>query len=452
MQQPCSNKNAAIYYSGLPDFARQPFFIFAIMNIQVQHGILKGSVQLPSSKSLNQRALAAALLHHGTTVIHHAGHSNDDIAALSVIKELGAAADHDQDTLTISSNGIHPVSNKIHCEESGLSARLFIPLVALLNKPMTITGSGSLLQRPMDTFSSLLHDLNVSLTDFKGHLPFTVKGPLQLRDITVDGSISSQFLSGLLFAYAFTADKTYNIHVQNLKSAPYIDLTLQILARFGCQIDHRNYETFHIAPRIPIPEIIELTIEADWSSAAPWLVAGAMSGEINMEGLNLDSLQADRIILDILKETKAILHYEQGMLSVKHAPLHSFHFDATHCPDLFPVLAILATQCAGISAITGLHRLQHKESNRAHTIRYMLNTFGVQHSIENDTLVIPGKQTLNGGIIDSNNDHRIAMAAAIGALKATAPVTILHADAVMKSYPDFFVHLQHCGISTTVLS
>lgn len=421
------------------------------MQAVVNPGYISGHVAVPGSKSMTQRAYAAALLHKGSTIVRNPGTSDDDKAALHAIQQLGARVHTLADNeLEIISHGVNPVGDAIDCGESGLCARLFAPIAAISHLPVTINGKGTLLQRPMLVYKAVFEQLNVTRADFNGQIPFTVHGPLQVKDITIDGSQSSQFLSGLLFAYAFTAHEPVTITVKDLKSTPYIDLTISILLQFGKDVQHDNYQAFHIKPSASImtaPVVID--VEGDWSSAAYWLAAGAINGEVAVSNLNVDSLQADKAILDVLQLSGAEVIVGKENITVKKSRLNGFEFDATHAPDLFPILSILAAYAHGESCITGLHRLWYKESNRAESIAEMLMSLEAGCSIEDDTLCITGSRQLTGSYVESCHDHRIAMAAAIAAIKTRNAVIINDAEAVNKSYPDFFRHLQalHIGCS-----
>jgi len=395
-----------------------------------------------------QRVCAAALLHKGKTIIHNQSYSEDDKASLHIIQQLGAKIiSQDAHILIIESDGATPVSNTIDCGESGLAARLFTPIAALAGKEITITGKGSLLNRSMDEFETILPQLGVELKNFNGSLPLKMQGRLQAKDITINGDVSSQYLSGLLFAFAYAATKPVAIQVQNLKSKPYIDLTLQVLKHFGKDIAHDNYTAFYITPSTSAVQTVEINIEGDWSNASYWLVAAATSGDITIEGLDSKSVQADKEILALLQQIGAQVQQQEKNIQITAAPLQEFEFDATDCPDLFPTLAILAAKCKGESYIKGIHRLWHKESNRIESITEMLHQFNIHYSIEDDALCIRYQNKFDYATIDSYNDHRIAMAAAIGALHAKGPVTITGAEAVNKSYPNFFKTLISLGVT-----
>lgn len=422
------------------------------MRAVIEPGNIAGILNAPPSKSHTQRAYAAALLHQGTTIIRNAGNSADEKAALDIIQRLGAHVSIDDDEFVVSSNGPDPVNYDIDCGESGLAARLFTPIAALSDKHLTINGSGTLLRRRMEGFAEALLQLGVKLNGFNGYLPFTIGGPLIPRDITLDAGGGSQFISGLLFALAFQAESPVTLTVRNLKSRPYIDMTLEVLAHFGYSVTHNRYREFFITPRERSHEMISVDIEGDWSSASFFLVAGAIAGEMTVTGLNISSSQADRSILGVLEMCGANVGVGETSIAVSAGNLREFEFNATHSPDLFPALAILGACCDGESYIKGVHRLFDKESNRVESVTEMLFDFGVPFSVEDDTLHITGVDSLQGTIIDSYHDHRIAMAAAIGALRAKSQVDILHAEAVSKSYPGFFTDLQLCGGKCTFIS
>lgn len=418
------------------------------MNVTIKPCTINGTITPPPSKSITQRVFAAALLHRGKTIVQNSGQSADELAALDVIQLLGATTQAiNDDTILISSNGITNEADKINCGESGLAARLFTPIVATTNKSIIISGEGSLLQRPMTAHIETLSSLGVEISSTSNLLPLTIAGPLQPDNITIDGSLSSQFLSGLLIAYAFTAKKEVEVKVSELASYPYIDLTLQTLKYFGKNIVNNDYKQFTITP---IEEIdssdIYYHIENDWSAAAALLVAGAIAGKVTIENTEAASLQADKAILEVLKQVGAKLDINDYSVTCEKNGLNAFSFDATHCPDLFPVLSILAGACSGTSIIKGASRLIHKESNRLESISDMLSQFGIEHQHLNDELHIIGTTEIKAGTINSHNDHRIVMAAAIGGLVATGTTTIKGAKAIDKSYPDFFAHLLLSGV------
>ncbi len=392
-----------------------------------------------------QRACAAALLHNGTSVIHNPGRSNDDLAALDIIKKLGAAiVNESMEKIEIYSTGINPVSSELHCGESGLSIRMFTPIAALCNQQITINGTGSLLKRPMIFFDEIFPKLDIEISSNNGMLPIKIKGPLQPNPITIDGSLSSQFLTGLLFAFAKAAKSTVTIHVQNLKSKPYIDLTLNIMKHFGYEVLHNNYESFCITPKAISHELINYTVEGDWSGGAFLLVTGAISGNIVVKELDIFSTQADKAILQALIASGANMSIEEKQITFNE-PLKNgkaFHFNATDCPDLFPPLVALAAYCNGTTAIEGVSRLTHKESNRGLTLQEEFAKMGVEIELQDDLMLVKGGRGVKGAAVHSQHDHRIAMACAVAAINADGETEIDEAEAVNKSYPNFYEHLQ----------
>ncbi|MEY3874213.1 MAG: 3-phosphoshikimate 1-carboxyvinyltransferase [Bacteroidota bacterium] len=420
------------------------------MRAIVYPGNVTGEQLAPASKSSMQRACAAALLHIGKTTILNPGHSNDDLAAIDVIQKLGATVEQTPSALNIISKGVNPIGTEMNCGESGLGIRMFSPIAAMSSASILIQGAGSLLKRPMHFFDTIFPQLGIKINSQKGFLPITIQGPLKPASITVDGSLSSQFLTGLLMAYAASNAQGSVIHVVDLKSKPYIDLTLAVLNAFGWKIKHTNYESFEFLPHDPIAAQIEYTVEGDWSGAAFLLVAGAIAGPIKVKGLQLNSTQADKAVMQALENANASIEIaEDGILigpSLKGNGLVAFEFDATDCPDLFPPLVALAAQCEGVTEIKGVSRLAHKESDRGITLQNEFAKLGINITLEGDIMKIFGGTGIQSNTVSSNHDHRIAMACGVAALKANGPVEIIDAESINKSYTDFFEHLVHLGI------
>ncbi|RQO31763.1 3-phosphoshikimate 1-carboxyvinyltransferase [Taibaiella sp. KBW10] len=418
------------------------------MNVSIQPQSIQGTVQIAPSKSVFQRTLAAALLFNGKTRIENYGISNDDKAALAIIQQLGATVTIiDETRMEIHSTGFpnERMQQAFHCGESGLSFRMFCMIAATAAKGIQINAEGTLRDRPLNIVAALLHSLGVRYQDEQGHFPIQIQGPLVPQNITIDGSITSQLLTGLLLAYAnapLTEEVT--ISVQDLKSKPYIDITLSVIEQFGMNMPVNNdYQTFTFAPgaNAQTKTQVQTLVEGDWSNAAFFLVAAAIGGDITVTGLDVFSTQADKKILEALQDCGCTLSIRADFIRVRHNTLSPFQFDATDCPDLFPPLVCLAACAEGTSVIEGVSRLLHKESNRAQTLQEEMARLGILIEIQDDYMLVRGTGIISGGIIDSRADHRIAMAGGIMALKASAEVQITHADAVAKSYPNFFEHL-----------
>ena len=417
------------------------------MNVTIHPSAVGGIIQAPASKSSMQRACAAALLAGGVTIIRNPGHSNDDHAAMQIIQNLGATVHSEGGKLLVESRGVKPVNDFIDCGESGLSIRMFTPLAALSEKQITVKGSGSLALRPMDFFDEVLPMIGAEVKSNNGKLPLVIKGPVKPKDITVDGSLSSQFLTGLLMAYSAAGARNVSITVKDLKSRPYIDLTLAVMKDFGMKLpQNRNYESFYFdESHAPGSASRSYTVEGDWSGGAFLLVAGAISGNIIVQGLDIASTQADRAILQALIDCGAGLSIREGLIELRPLPLRAFHFNATDCPDLFPPLVALAACCSGTTSIQGARRLTHKESNRALTLQEEFGKMGIEIILQDDLMLVKGGTGISGASVHSRHDHRIAMAATVAALKADGPVSIAEAEAVNKSYPDFYDHLRQLG-------
>jgi len=420
--------------------------------VRVKPSNLQGVITAPASKSSMQRACAASLLQKGSTIIHNPGTSNDDLAAIKMIQDLGATIKLSEGVLTVDSKGIVSgtgVDKEVNCGESGLGIRMFTPIAALFSNKITITGKGSLLTRPMDFFDEVLPQLGVQIVSNQGKLPIVIQGPIQPKPITVDGSLSSQFLTGLLFAFAASVKEGVTITVTDLKSKPYIDLSLKVLEDFGYKIINNSYESFTIYPVIKSNAVIEYTVEGDWSGASFLLVAGATAGNITVKGLDVESTQADKAILQALMDCGCKLSIQSTQIEVQclgvGGTLKGFHFNATDCPDLFPPLVALAACCSGKTVIEGVSRLAHKESNRGLTLQEEFGKMGVEIILQDDLMIINGGKVINGATVHSRHDHRIAMACAVAALSATSEVVIEEAEAINKSYPDFFKHLEKLG-------
>lgn len=425
------------------------------MEITVTPGRVGGRVSPPCSKSYAQRALAASLLAEGRSTLHNLEFCDDTLSAMRCIETLGARITQlGSGTLAIEGGIVatdstnlrsaaerrggllHPASDTLHTGESGLSTRLFTPIAALTDRPMRIVGEGSMLHRPMEPMIATLRELGVRVTDNDGRLPLTVCGPLQGGETTIDGSLSSQFVTGLLLALPLARKDTV-LHVTNPVSIPYLDMTLDTAARFGIEIDHRDYEEFYIKGQ-QCYRPVELAIEGDWSAAAMLLVAGALAGEITVENIRALSKQADTAICTALVRAGASVIHEPDSVTVEARPLQAFEFDATQCPDLFPALAALAASIEGTSILRGTSRLLHKECDRAAAIREEYGKLGIEVDLtEPDTMRIRGG-AIRGGRVDSHSDHRIAMSLAVAALRAEGEVRLDGAECVAKSFPDFF--------------
>ncbi len=432
------------------------------------------ALPLPSSKSFAQRAIIAAALAEGTS--HLSGYTpcGDNESAINVAKSLGAEVKIDGNKIVIRGIGATPGSlnlEQLHCGESGFLTRLIIPVLSVVSKnKVRVSGEKTLLNRPLTSAHDIMASFGVRLYPEGGnerkqdcYLPLTVSGPLIAGRADVSGKGGSQLISGLLAALPLCEEKSA-LYVHDPRSIPYLFITVDVLKKFGIRMSSEMeggddfLETqdwalctgvnFHIKGGQRY-KAADFAIEADWSGAAPFLVAGAIFGDIEVEGLDTESLQADISIMDILMEAGASmsqLDSPGGPIHVRRAPLSPFHTDLNNCPDLFPMVAVLAAFCPGKSHILGVERLRHKETDRAAAIEQMLTQMGVPVQIEEDEMTIEGMgltqrilegKLLRGGRYVSHADHRMVMALKVAALGANGPIEIDDTACVAKSFPSF---------------
>ena len=411
------------------------------MDLTVYPSQISGVVTANPSKSHMQRAIVAGLLASGRTVISNPSFCEDSKAAMNVAVDLGAKVEVEKNKVVIS-GGFDPVGNTLNCGESGLGLRMFSAVAALSGKEITLVGQGTLKSRSVAMIEKPLTDLGARVTSKQGKLPVTVRGPLTGGKTIVDGSLSSQFLTGLLMALPL-AEKDSELSVNDLKSRFYIDLTIKVLEDFGIDVINNNYEHFFIQGGQSYKSR-EYQIEGDWSGAAFLLVAGAVGGEVEIENLAVDSSQADRQILDVLEQFGARIIRGKNTIQVTKAEMKPFNFDATDSPDLFPPLVVLASYAKGKSRIKGVSRLAGKESNRAEALVEEFFKVGIKIETDGDDMIIHGGG-VTGGTINSRNDHRIAMAAAVAVVGAGGNINIQGYECISKSYPDFFTDYQKTG-------
>jgi len=403
---------------------------------------LAGEVKAPPSKSQMQRITAAALLAEGVeTRILNPSASLDSQAGLSIAEKLGAKVRQEEGAVIIR-GGLNPSGEELDCGESGLSLRMFSAVAALCNQELHLTGKQGLLHRPVDMLEDPLRELGAQCRTQSGFPPVTIRGPLQGGRATIDGSLSSQFITGLLIALPVISSDS-ELNIQNLKSLPYVDMTLEMLKDLNIDIDHDGYQSFKIRGGQTY-KIGEYSVKGDWSAAAFWLAAGALAGKIKVTGLRLDSLQADRRILEALELAQAKVKTSQDSAQSEKSELKAFQFDASDCPDLFPPLVALACGCQGRTILRGVERLKHKESDRALALSQEFAKLGADIRIQGNLMEIAGGKLQNGKV-HSHNDHRIAMALAVAALNAEGRVVVEQAQCVAKSYPRFFEDLVQLG-------
>ena len=432
-------------------------------------------LSMPVSKSFAQRAIIAAALADGTSHLRGYTPCGDNEAALQVARNLGAEVNVNGNEVTI--NGISTQLGglnlpELHVGESGLLTRMLIPVMAQLSPdPVSFTGEKTLLGRPltgakeiMDAFEADVIPSEVEESPSIVRVPLTVKGPLKAGRAEISGKHGSQLISGLLMALPF-AEKNSSLIVHEPKSIPYMFITLEVLKKFGIKIGNdmlggpdflASDGDWSLCTEMVFKvkggqkyKAADIDLEGDWSAAANFLVAGAIFGKAELQGLDTTSLQADLSIMDILMDAGASLSQldgDRGNITVQRAPLKAFRVDASNCPDLFPIISVLAAFCQGTSRLAGVGRLANKESDRARAILEMLTQMGVRACVEGDEMVIEGHSLaqrlldnclLKGGLYTSHHDHRMVMALKVASLGADGPISIDDEQCVAKSFPQF---------------
>jgi 3-phosphoshikimate 1-carboxyvinyltransferase len=422
------------------------------MILRVRPSFLKGTVFAPPSKSVMQRLIAGALLADGASMLHRPSESDDCTAALATAAGLGAEIELGDDAIRITgvAGTLAPRMEELNLGESGLGLRLFAPIAALHGEPLRLTGSGSLLKRPQQPMQEVLRRLGAACElAADGRPPIALNGPLRGGDCAVDGSLSSQFLTGLLFALPLAAEDS-TLRVEGLVSRPYVDLTLAVLEDFGIEIDASEEGVYRIRGGQTY-QPWDGVVDGDWSAAAALLVAGMLAAEnaITVDGLQNSYPQADEAIRGALLFAGGAASGTDEGVQVARRPVRAFNVDLTDSPDLFPVLASLAAFGNKPSTLRGAHRLIHKESNRIASLQRAFEAAGIEirHDEGLDALVVvprKGKDKVLAARIDAAGDHRIAMAGALLGL-AGAPIEIEGAECVAKSYPAFFDDLEALG-------
>lgn len=405
----------------------------------VRHSSISGKIDAPASKSMMQRAAIVAALAEGESIIKNPSFCDDAIATMRVVKTLGAKVEQGDNEVRIIGGGA-PIGDTLDCGESGTCMRMIAAVAALHLKEFTITGRGTLLTRPVGMIEGPLRALLAECRTNNGKPPITVKGPLDGGIAWVDGSESSQLLSGLLMVLPL-CDKGSEVRVQNLKSKGYVRMTQRLLSEFGVDINSDiSFARFVIDGKQRYVAR-EYTVEGDWSGAASMLVAGAIAGEVEVNNLRT-GFQPDESVKRVLMDAGAKVECSEGSVRVSKAELRAFEFDATDSPDLFPPLAALACACEGKSVIHGADRLKDKESDRAAALVEGFSELGADIKVVEKTMEIIGGRKLRGGILDPRKDHRIVMAGAVLALVSEEGVTIKDEGYVAKSFPNFFTHLE----------
>ena len=399
---------------------------------------LTGNVRIPSSKSISHRAIIAASLANGQSIVSNVDISEDIQATLECMEKLGAKYIKKDNEIHIDGTNILTLKEDItlDCHESGSTLRFLMPLAILGKKEVSFLGKGRLMSRPQKPYFDLFDKKNIHYSQDEDCIK--IKGNLHGGEYKIAGDISSQFITGLLFTLPNLLEQSEIIITTNLESIGYVDLTIDVLQDFGINIENKGYKRFTVLGNQQYKPV-NYTVESDFSNAAFFLVAGAIGNNITSLGLKANSLQGDKQIIDILKNVGANIRIDnQGGIKVAGGNLTGTTIDAKDIPDLVPILTVLCSFCKGESKIINAGRLRLKESDRLCAIATELNKLGAKVEEGEDFLKVVGVDHLNGGVVDSWNDHRIAMSLAVASTRCLNDVTITDKDAVNKSYPNFW--------------
>ena len=402
------------------------------MNVTIEPKKLSGKVTVPPSKSVAHRMIIAAALAEGTSEISNLYPSVDILATMDCMRQLGAKIDFSGDTAVITGVKAVPEKAELDCCESGSTLRFLIPVACALGAETTFIGRGRLPQRPITPYLEEFPKHGVTF-DYDNTMPFSVSGKLTGGKFYVDGGISSQFITGLLFALPLLEEDSEIVLTSHLESKPYVDITLGTLKDFGCEVEETESGYFVKGGQAYKP--FSGVVEGDFSQAAFFEVANAIGSDIEISGLNEKSFQGDKKIVEICRE----------IVYNKNSTLEPFEIDCSDIPDLVPILTVLASFCEGKSRIYNVARLRIKECDRLAAMADCLNKIGGKVTEFADSLEIEGVKSLKGGVVDSYNDHRIAMSMAVASTRCEGKLTINGAECVRKSYPNFFEVFENLG-------
>lgn len=409
----------------------------------VKKSTLKGVIKAPSSKSFAHRIMICCALSRSKCTIKNVSSSDDMDATIGCLTALGAKIEKQGSTLFFDATDFAQKNSEKHytldCKESGTTLRIMIPICAALGLNVTFTGSGRLPKRPLDEYISLLPKHGVKIEKGEDSLPLTISGELCGDTFEISPKVSSQYVSGLIFALSLLENDTTLELSSKLLGGQYVDITTSVMNDFCVKV--KKYDTcykIHGAQKYTVPQNGEINVEGDWSQAAFFLCAGAINGDLEVTNLNTSSCQGDKKIVDILKSLGADITFTENGVKVKKSALKGTTIDALDTPDLVPVVALTCAFANGDTTITGVERLKYKESDRLLSTSEMIKALGGECTYTSDCMTVKGQGFLNGGVVKAYNDHRIVMSATVGALCTEHDTIIEDAHAVNKSYSDFF--------------
>ncbi len=417
--------------------------------LQTHH--LSGTLQAPGSKSYTHRAIIAAALSSGWSELRYPLLCDDTEATLEACRSLGARIKKEKDAIWIHGSKLIAPKKPINCRESGSTLRFLIPVVALGHGDIHLTGSPGLLARPIGPLMQALEQLGIGATSHKGYPPAVIHGQGHISggSVNIVGNVSSQYITGLLFACPLADDPTEINITTPLESKPYVESTLDVLHKHKITVDTSpNYRQFKIPSQQRYQEYCH-RVPGDFSSTSFLMVAAAITGS-KVQFTNLVKHQPDSTILQLLKRMNCHVHEEDTSILIQGKTLQGISINAANTPDLVPACAVAACFAQGETVIMNAKRLRIKESDRLSALNLVLSEMGASITESEDSLHITGGSQLRGTVIQDHNDHRIAMAAAIAGLKAEGATVIPNAECVNKSYPTFFTDLQKLGAKIIV--
>ena len=417
------------------------------MNAKVTCDKISGEVNTIPSKSFAHRLLIGAALSTNPTVIDCRSVNDDIIATANCLKSIGAEINYTDGTFYVTPSK-NVKSNILDCNESGTTLRLLLPIVCAIGGEWKFIMRGRLSKRPLDPLKDELAAHGISF-NYEAADRLCVSGKLTSGDYSISGEISSQFISGLLFALSILKGKSTLTVTGKLESAPYVGMTLDVLKSIGADIKKSGQIFYTNGTDLTTPE--KLSVEGDWSNAAFLLSAAALKGSITLNNINTASKQGDMQIFELLKRFGASVTDNQSSVTVKSNKLCGLQINAQDIPDLVPILSVVAATATGDTHIYGASRLRIKESDRLQTTYELLDNLGADVELKDDGFIIHGKEKLRGGVVNSYNDHRIAMSAAIASILCENEVEILDAMAVSKSYPDFWQDIKKLGFNVKLI-
>lgn len=437
----------------MPPFFLENKELFCVMKVRIHPASWQEvpCVQIPPSKSLAHRAILCASLSNGKSTLRNVAYSDDILATISGMCQLGARIETLKDSVTIegTANYQAPHSTVVDCKESGSTLRFFIPVFTLGGQPVTFLGRNRLLKRPQGVYETIYRERGLRFE--QSQQAITVQGSLTPGTYEMDGNISSQFISGLLFALPLLdGDSTIQIRPP-FESKSYVELTLQTLELFGVNASFTGPNTLFI-PGNQAYRPCDSTVEGDFSQMAFFAVLGAVHGTLECTGMRADSRQGDKVILDLVKRAGAHIETLPQGYRIFQSELSGTQIDLADCPDLGPILMVLAMYAKGETKIVNAGRLRYKESDRISAMETELRKFGVDIQTTQEEIVIRGKDSYCcTEEIDGHTDHRIVMSMAVAGICSGHPVTIRGAECIDKSYPGFFEDLEGLGIRVEVL-